>query len=187
MPKKKSIFPTELSRGGSRGCLFVAEEVEEEEEVEASAAEEVVVTEVALIAADEVALDGEAEEEASTEADTTRALPKGFTLIQQSYYLFRDSCQGPLEKKVLPEEVVGEDVVVDVGEEEVAVEEDLEEDEVEEEEEEEDSEEAEVEEEDSEEAEVEEEAFGLMTSDQRMRSVAPDEELKTTQNVRTLF
>ncbi|KAI1238477.1 H/ACA ribonucleoprotein complex subunit 1, partial [Lamprotornis superbus] len=41
-----------------------------------------------------------------------------FTLIQQSYYLFRDFCQGLLEKKVLPEEVVEEDVVVDVGEEE---------------------------------------------------------------------
>lgn len=44
------------------------------------------------------------------------------TLIQQSCYLFRDFCQGPLEKKVLPEEVVEEDVVVDVEEEEAVVE-----------------------------------------------------------------
>lgn len=61
---------------------------------------------------------------------------------------------------MLPEEVVEEDVVVDVGEEEAVVEEDLEEAEVEEEEE--DSEEVEVEEEeeDSEEEEAVEEAFG---------------------------
>ncbi|KAK4817952.1 hypothetical protein QYF61_003382, partial [Mycteria americana] len=90
-----------------------------------------------------------------------------FTLIQQSCYPFRDFCRGHLEKKVLPEEVVEEDVVVDVEEEEAVVEvrsqerklqnEDLEEEEVEEEveEEEEDSEEEEVEEE-----EVVEEAFG---------------------------
>lgn len=45
-----------------------------------------------------------------------------FTLIQQSCYPFRDFCQGPLEKKVLPEEVVEEDVVVDVGEEEAVLE-----------------------------------------------------------------
>lgn len=45
-----------------------------------------------------------------------------FTLIQQSCCLFRDFCQGPLEKKVLPEEVVEADVVVDVGEEEAVVE-----------------------------------------------------------------
>ncbi|GAB0188979.1 H/ACA ribonucleoprotein complex subunit 1 [Grus japonensis] len=76
---------------------------------------------------------------------------------KQSCYPFRDFCQGHLEKKVLPEEVVEEDVVVDVEEEEVVVEEDSEEEEVEEEEE--DSEEEEVEEEDSEEEEVVEEAF----------------------------
>ncbi|KAF2980821.1 hypothetical protein EK904_011106, partial [Melospiza melodia maxima] len=143
----------------SRECLFVEEEVEEEEEV-ASAEEEAAVTEVASTAAgEEVALHGEVDEEASTEEDMTRALQKGFTLIQQSCCLFRGFCQGPLEKKVLPEEVVEEDVVVDVGEEEAVVEEDLEEAEVEEEEE--DSEEAEAEEEeDSEEEEVVEEAFG---------------------------
>lgn len=45
-----------------------------------------------------------------------------FTLIQQSCYPFRDFCQGHLEKKVLPEEVVEEDVVVDVEEEEAVVE-----------------------------------------------------------------
>jgi len=45
-----------------------------------------------------------------------------FTLIQQSCSPSRDFCQGLLEKKVLPEEVVEEDVVVDVEEEEVVVE-----------------------------------------------------------------
>lgn len=50
--------------------------MEEEEEV-ASAVEEVVVTEVALTVVGEVALDGEVEEEASTEEDMTRALQKG--------------------------------------------------------------------------------------------------------------
>lgn len=49
----------------------------EEEEV-ASTVEEVAVTEVALtVVEDEVALDGEVEEEASTEEDMTRALQKG--------------------------------------------------------------------------------------------------------------
>lgn len=62
--------------GNSRECLSVEEEVEEEEEV-ASIVEEVVVTEVALTVVDEEALDGEVEEEASTEEDMTRALQKG--------------------------------------------------------------------------------------------------------------
>lgn len=62
--------------GNSRECLFVEEEVEEEEEV-ASAEEEVVVTEAASTVVGEVALDGEVEEEASTEEDMTRALQKG--------------------------------------------------------------------------------------------------------------
>lgn len=52
------------------------EEVEEEEEA-ASVVEEVAVTEVALIEVDEeVALDGEVDEEVSTEADMTRGLQK---------------------------------------------------------------------------------------------------------------
>lgn len=54
------------------------EEVAEEEEEEAALiVEEVVVTEVALIVVGEVALDGEVDEEASTEADMTRALRRG--------------------------------------------------------------------------------------------------------------
>lgn len=71
---KQLIFVRNL--GGSRECLFVEEEVAEEEEV-ASTAEEVAVTEVALIVVDEAALDGEVDEEASTEADMTRGLQKG--------------------------------------------------------------------------------------------------------------
>lgn len=66
------------SLGGRREWLSVEEEVEEEEEEVASVVEEVAaVTEVALIAVDEVALHGEVDEEASTEADTTRGLQKG--------------------------------------------------------------------------------------------------------------
>lgn len=52
------------------------EEVAEEEEA-ALIVEEVAVTEAALIVVDEVALDGEVDEEASTEADMTRALRRG--------------------------------------------------------------------------------------------------------------
>lgn len=52
------------------------EEVAEEEEV-ALIVEEVAVTEAALIVVDEVALDGEVDEEASTEEDMTRALRRG--------------------------------------------------------------------------------------------------------------
>lgn len=51
--------------------------MEEEEEEVASIVEEVAVTEVASIVEDEVALDGEVDEEASTEADMTRDLQKG--------------------------------------------------------------------------------------------------------------
>lgn len=45
-----------------------------------------------------------------------------FTLIQQNCSPFRDFYQGLLEKKVLLEEVVEEDVAEDVEEEEVVVE-----------------------------------------------------------------
>ncbi|OXB68164.1 hypothetical protein ASZ78_012262 [Callipepla squamata] len=152
--------------GGNRKCPFVEEEEvaegeEEEEEEVALIAEEVAVTEVALIVVDEVALDGEVDEEASTEADMTRALRRGSTLIQQSCYPFRDFYQGLLEKRVHLEEVVEEDVVEDVEEEEVVVEEDSEEEEVEEEEVEdlEEVEEEVGEEEDSEEEEVVEEVL----------------------------
>lgn len=65
------------SLGGRRECLSVEEEVEEEEEVASIVEEVAAVTEVALIAVDEVALHGEVDEEASTEADTTRGLQKG--------------------------------------------------------------------------------------------------------------
>lgn len=65
------------SLGGRRECLSVEEEVEEEEEAASIVEEVVAVTEVALIVVDEVALHGEVDEEASTEADTTRGLQKG--------------------------------------------------------------------------------------------------------------